>query len=204
MCLHKLTCAHRFLQVFDSLFLACVTVALLVVQPSELLQDLGMVRVLVKHSAVGGLGSVKLCATVSRGRKKKGGGGGRRGAGITYVFLLLVDMANLEVDVLLGQWARRIVYNVLEALQTLIEFLLLLVNDAEAEINFVGLFKVGGHAHDLRESFFGMVERAIAVVENADSIPQFGLLSVVSNGNLGEQGSERQTLGSRKWYNACW
>lgn len=98
-------------------------------------------------------------------------------------------MANLKVDVLLGQWARRVVHNVLEALQTLAEFLLLFVNNAEAEVNFVGLFKVGSHAHDLRESLFGMVERAIAIVENTDSIPKFGFLSeggVVSNGDLGD------------------
>jgi hypothetical protein len=158
-----IVCADGFLQVLDSLFLACVTVALLVVQPSELLQDLGMVRVLVKHSAIGGLGSVK-------------------------IFLLLVHMTNLEIDVLLGEWARGIVDDVLEAFQTLAELLLLFVNDSEAEINFVGLFKVGGHAHDLGESLLGMVERAIAIVEDTDSVPEFWLLpeGVVSNGDLGD------------------
>jgi hypothetical protein len=97
-------------------------------------------------------------------------------------------MTNLEIDVLLGEWARGIVDDVLEAFQTLAELLLLFVNDSEAEINFVGLFKVGGHAHDLGESLLGMVERAIAIVEDTDSVPEFWLLpeGVVSNGDLGD------------------
>jgi hypothetical protein len=36
----------------------------------------------------------------------------------TYVLLLLMDVADLEPDVLLGERARRVIHNVLEALQS--------------------------------------------------------------------------------------
>jgi hypothetical protein len=65
------------------------------------------------------------------------------------LFLLFVHMSNLEPDVLLGQWARRVGDNVLEAVQTLVELLLLLVDYAKAEVNLVCLFECGFHAHDL-------------------------------------------------------
>ena len=41
--------------------------------------------------------------------------------------------------------------------ETLVEFLLLLVDYAETEVDLVGLFKVGLHAHDLGESFLGVL-----------------------------------------------
>jgi hypothetical protein len=43
-------------------------------------------------------------------------------------------------------------------LKTLLVLLLLLVDYTEPEIDFVGLFEVGLHAHDLRERFFGMLK----------------------------------------------
>ena len=43
-------------------------------------------------------------------------------------------------------------------LKTLAEFLLLLVDYAQAEINFVGLFELRGHAHHLRESLLGVIK----------------------------------------------
>jgi hypothetical protein len=105
-------------------------------------------------------------------------------------------MADLEVYVLLGQGPWRIIHNVFEALQTLIELLLLLVDDAQAEVDFVGFFKVGRHAHDLRKGLFGVIQRSVTIVENPDSIPQPRLLfgesvhvckswPVVPNTNLG-------------------
>lgn len=61
-------------------------------------------------------------------------------------------------------------------LQALVELLLLLIDYTQAEVDFVGLFEVGSHAHDLRESFLCVVERTVAIIENTDAIPQFGLL----------------------------
>lgn len=63
-------------------------------------------------------------------------------------------------------------------LETLVVFLLLLVNYPETKVYLVCLFKIGLHAHDLREGLFCILEGAIAIVENADAIPQFGLLRV--------------------------
>ena len=37
--------------------------------------------------------------------------------GKSYIFLLLVDVANLEPDVFLGKWPRWVMYDVLEALR---------------------------------------------------------------------------------------
>ena len=103
-------------------------------------------------------------------------------------------MANLEPNVLLGERSGRVIDDVFEALrklakskgingvydapylQTLAELLLLLVDYAQTEVDFVGLLKVGLHAHDLRESFFRVLERAVAVVQNTNSVPKLGLL----------------------------
>jgi hypothetical protein len=40
----------------------------------------------------------------------------------------------------------------------------LFVYDAEPEVDFIGLLKVGSHPHDLRESLLGMVKGAIAII----------------------------------------
>lgn len=99
-----------------------------------------MIGVTFKHAAVGTLRGFKL-------------------------FLLLVDMANLEPDILFCKRAGRVGDDIFEALrscqnwldtlftnthiQTLIELLLLLVNYAQAEVDLVCLLEVGLHAHDL-------------------------------------------------------
>jgi hypothetical protein len=62
----------------------------------------------------------------------------------------------------------------------LLVFLLLLVNYTEPEVDFVGLFEVRLHAHDLREGLFGMLKRSIAIVENANAIPKFRFLDNLS------------------------
>lgn len=49
-------------------------------------------------------------------------------------------------------------------LQTLAKLLLLLVNDTEAEIDLIGLLEFGGHAHNLRESLLGVIERPVAII----------------------------------------
>lgn len=123
------------------------------VEPSQLLQDLGVVGVPIEDTPVGGLGRLK-------------------------VFLLLVNVTNLEPYIFLGEGTRRVSDDVFEALQTLAELLLLLVDDSQAEINLVGLFKLGSHAHDLRESFLCVVEGAIAVIQDADAVPQLRFLGV--------------------------
>lgn len=61
-------------------------------------------------------------------------------------------------------------------IQTLIELLLLLVNYTQTEVDLVCFLKVGFHAHDLGECFLGMLQRAIAIVQNADAIPQLRFL----------------------------
>ena len=63
-------------------------------------------------------------------------------------------------------------------LERLVVLLLLLVNYAEAEINFMGLVKVGLHLHDLGEGLLSMLERAVSVVQDADTIPKSRLLRV--------------------------
>jgi hypothetical protein len=64
--------------------------------------------------------------------------------------------------------------------QTLIELLLLLVNYAKTEVYLVSFFKIRLHAHDLRKGLFGMLERAIAIVEDTNTVPELGFLETVS------------------------
>lgn len=65
--------------------------ALLVMQPTQLLQHLCMVRVMGEHAAIGVLGPFEF-------------------------FLLFIDMSNLKPDVLLGKGFRRVADDVPEAL----------------------------------------------------------------------------------------
>jgi hypothetical protein len=48
--------------------------------------------------------------------------------------------------------------------QALVELLLLFINYAQTEINFVGLLEVWLHAHDLRKRLLGVFERSIAII----------------------------------------
>ena len=61
-------------------------------------------------------------------------------------------------------------------LQTLLELLLLLVYYTEAEVDLVGFLETRVHAHDLGEGFFGVLERAVAIVEDTDTVPELGFL----------------------------
>lgn len=61
-------------------------------------------------------------------------------------------------------------------LQALAKLLLLLVDDAQAKVDFVGLFEIRLHAHDLGKGLLGMLEGAVAIVEDANAIPEFGFL----------------------------
>lgn len=56
-------------------------------------------------------------------------------------------------------------------LKTLLELALLLVNYAQSKINFVGFLEVRLHAHNLRKGLFGMLETAVAIVQNSYAVP---------------------------------
>lgn len=109
------------------------------VEPTQLLKDLGVVGIPVENASVGSLCRIK-------------------------VLLLLVNVTNLEPDILLGQGTRRLVDNEFEALQTLGELLLLLVYDTQTEVNLVCLFEIGCHAHDLGESLLRMIEGSVTII----------------------------------------
>jgi hypothetical protein len=55
-------------------------------------------------------------------------------------------------------------------------FLLLLVNYTQTEVDLIGLFEIWLHSHHLGEGFFGMFQRPVAIVKDADAIPQFRFL----------------------------
>jgi len=74
------------------------------------------------------------------------------------VFLLLVNMSDLEPNVFFRQGRGWRIYDVLEAFQRLSVLLLLLVDDAKAKVDLMRLVKVWRHVHDLREGLFGMVK----------------------------------------------
>lgn len=102
-------------------------------------------------------------------------------------------MTDLEPDVFFGERSWRIGDNVFETLledqqnrgmsskmsdlQALIVLLLLLVDDAKSKVDFVGLLEIRLHAHDLGERFLGMLERSVAIIEYANTVPQFRLLN---------------------------
>ena len=96
---------------------------------------------------------------------------------VTDIFLLLMHVTNLEPNVFFIQWAWRIVDDVSKTLhitqsasyhqpsalqfthlQALLKFLLLFIDYAKSEIDFICLLKVWLHPHDLRECFFSMIQ----------------------------------------------
>jgi hypothetical protein len=133
--------------------LALVGVALLVVQPSKLLKNLGVVRGVIQHALVSCLGGIK-------------------------ILLLLMNMADLEPDIFLGQRAGRRIDNVFETIKTLRPFVLLFIYNTQSEVNLICLFKVGLNVHDLRESLFGIVVTTVSVIEDSYSVPQHGVLRI--------------------------
>ena len=60
--------------------------------------------------------------------------------------------------------------------ETLLKFLLLLVDYAQPEVDLVCLLKIGLHTHDLREGFLGVFQGAIAVIEYTNPVPQLRFL----------------------------
>lgn len=83
-----------------------------VVEASELLKDLGVGGILSEHSLIRFLGGEKLGRGKSELMFKA-----RNSTATTHVLLLLVDVADLEPDVNLGERSRRILQYVAEALQ---------------------------------------------------------------------------------------
>ncbi len=104
------TSCDGFFEVLNGSLLALEAIALLVMEPAKLLQYLRMVWVAVENPSVCGLGTIILCITNQHMFKVKVFRN-------TYIFLLLVDVADLEPDILLRQRRRRRGDNILEALQ---------------------------------------------------------------------------------------
>lgn len=67
---------------------------------------------------------------------------GNRNKFRTYVALLLVDMSDLEPDIGMSEWVRRVSEYLIETLQAIVVLAPLLVNDTQPEENLVGLVKV--------------------------------------------------------------
>lgn len=61
-------------------------------------------------------------------------------------------------------------------MQTLLVLYLLLVDDAEPEVDFVGLVKVWIHADDGAKGLFRVFVAAVSVVQNANAVPKLWLL----------------------------
>lgn len=79
-------------------------------QPSQLLENLGVVRRMIEDSLVGSLGTLELFSVLGLIFK------GELGRMSAYVFLLLMNMSDLEPNVLLSERSGWRVHNVLEAL----------------------------------------------------------------------------------------
>lgn len=132
-----LTGADGFLQILNGMFLAAESGALLVMQPAKLLQNFCVIGVSVKNPSIR-----RFCRVILKRRSACSDQSSEERA---HIFLLLVHMADLEPDVLFSKRSWRVGDYVLEALlevsrvhatlsqvsylQTLIIFLLLLVDD---------------------------------------------------------------------------
>lgn len=69
-------------------------------------------------------------------------------------------------------------------LQTQVVFLLLFINNTQPKIDFVRLLKSGIHFHDSGKGFLSMFNRSIAIVQNADPVPQFRVLGTKRSTHL--------------------
>lgn len=83
-------------------------------------------------------------------------------------------------------------------LQGLIVLLLLFVDYAEPEVYFVGLVEVRLHVHDVGKRVFGMVERSISVIQDADAVPEAGFLRRRVSASPPLAGGGRTNLGVRE------
>jgi len=64
-------------------------------------------------------------------------------------------------------------------LKTLLIFGLLFVYYSQTEVDLIRLVEFWCHAHDLRERFFGMIQRAITIIQYANTVPQLGFLQIL-------------------------
>lgn len=112
-------------------------------------------------------------------------------------------MTDLEPNIFLGKRARGRVDDIFEALKQSANLSsngkvcesyfkrlrilgLLLINYTQPEVDLVCLFKFRLDVHDLGESLLGVVVATISVVENTDSVPEHGILLMISLGtNIG-------------------
>lgn len=112
----------------------------------------------------------------------------------TDVFLLLIDVPNLEPDIGMSEWTRRVAKDTVKTSKGFLIFPLLFIDDTEAEEYFIGLIeilvmgisktrrKIGRsqftfvHAENGRESLLGVVERAIPIIEDTNAVPKFRIL----------------------------
>lgn len=124
------------------------------VQATQLLQDLGVVGVDFQNFLVGLLGTVP-------------------------VLLLLEHRSDLKPDVGLGQWVWRVRQDVLEALQGGRKHALVLVYDTETEVDLIGLVKVGIQVQHTHKGLFSVLQGAVTVVQDTNSVPQLGHIGVI-------------------------
>ena len=107
----------------------------MVIKPTELLKDLGMSRVVGDNTLIGILRADMLMV------------GSELVINIqiiraAYVFLLFVNMADLEPDVCMGERAGRVPENAVETAEGVFVLSLLLVNDAKPEKDFICFIKI--------------------------------------------------------------
>lgn len=146
------------------------------VEPSELLEDLGMIGIVSQDLLIGLL---------------------RLG----ILLLLLIHVSYLEPDINFGERFRRVVDNVIEALEqksanlkrsrgiamratcTDLErlgvFVLLLVYYSESKIDLIRFVEGRVHSHDLAEGLLGVLETPISIVQDTDAVPKLRLLRVL-------------------------
>lgn len=124
---------------------------ILMIQPPKLLENLGMIGVINDHALISVFSSM-------------------------IVLLLLEDVPDLEPNVGVCEWTRWVTKDAVEAFEGVFVLRLLFVNYAEAEEDFVCLVKVFVHSKDGGESFLGMIERAVTIIEDTDAVPEFGIL----------------------------
>jgi len=121
-----------------------------VIQPSQLLKDFGMTRIIGNDTLVSIFGT-------------------------DVVFLLLVNVSDLEPDIRVSEGTWRVAKNAIEAGQRVIILALLFVDDAESKENLVSFIEIFVHPQDGGESLLGVIQRTIAVIKDADAIPKLGV-----------------------------
>lgn len=113
---------------------------------------------------------------------------------MTNVFLLLIDVSDLEPNISMSERAGRIAKDAVKTSEGLLIFPLLFINDAESEENLVSLIKIlitqvskarrkigrsrftFVHAKNRRKGFLSMVEGTISIVQDANTIPELWIL----------------------------